>query len=59
MINEGLRNSLDTHIIAVAFLRYSGVEVIQDALIDFLEEKLLPGTIPSIKAMIVEFISVR
>ncbi|GAA7433431.1 hypothetical protein ID1000_05350 [Helicobacter pylori] len=57
MINEGLRNSLDTHIIAVAFLRYSGVEVIQDALIDSLEEKLLPGTIPSIKAMIVEFIS--
>ncbi|GAA7415404.1 hypothetical protein ID0985_05180 [Helicobacter pylori] len=57
MINEGLRNSLDTHIIAVAFLRYSGVEVIQDALIDSLEEKLLPETILSIKAMIAEFIS--
>ncbi|GAA7759130.1 hypothetical protein JP0169_03820 [Helicobacter pylori] len=33
VINEGLRNSLSTHI-AVAFLKYSGVEVIQDALID-------------------------
>ncbi|WQR63250.1 hypothetical protein KVD98_07155 [Helicobacter pylori] len=37
MINEGLRNSLSTHI-AVAFLKYSGVEVIQDALIDSLEK---------------------
>ncbi|GAA8356828.1 phospholipase D-like domain-containing protein [Helicobacter pylori] len=37
MINEGLRNSLDTHI-AVAFLKYSGVEVIRDALIDSLEK---------------------
>ncbi len=37
VINEGLRNSLDTHI-AVAFLKYSGVEVIQDALIDSLEK---------------------
>ncbi len=37
VINEGLRNSLSTHI-AVAFLKYSGVEVIQDALIDSLEK---------------------
>ncbi len=37
VINEGLRNSLNTHI-AVAFLKYSGVEVIQDALIDSLEK---------------------
>ncbi|MGL2878086.1 phospholipase D-like domain-containing protein, partial [Helicobacter pylori] len=37
VINEGLRNSLDTHI-AVAFLKYSGVEVIQDALINSLEK---------------------
>ncbi|GAA8175532.1 hypothetical protein NP0157_05640 [Helicobacter pylori] len=37
VINEGLRNSLDTHI-AVAFLKYSGVEVIQDALIASLEK---------------------
>ncbi|GHP21715.1 hypothetical protein VN1175_02270 [Helicobacter pylori] len=37
VINKGLRNSLSTHI-AVAFLKYSGVEVIQDALIDFLEK---------------------
>ncbi|GAA7118805.1 hypothetical protein ID0233_00090 [Helicobacter pylori] len=38
VINEGLRNSLNTHI-AVAFLKYSGVEVIQDALIDSLEKR--------------------
>ncbi len=37
VITEGLRNSLNTHI-AVAFLKYSGVEVIQDALIDSLEK---------------------
>ncbi|WQV23743.1 restriction endonuclease [Helicobacter pylori] len=37
VINEGLRNSLDTHI-AVAFLKYSGVEIIQDALINSLEK---------------------
>ncbi|GHR37529.1 restriction endonuclease [Helicobacter pylori] len=37
VINEGLRNSLSTHI-AVAFLKYSGVEVIQDALIDSLKK---------------------
>ncbi len=37
VINEGLRSSLSTHI-AVAFLKYSGVEVIQDALIDSLEK---------------------
>ncbi|MCQ2867009.1 restriction endonuclease [Helicobacter pylori] len=37
VINEGLRNSLDTRI-AVAFLKYSGVEVIQDALINSLEK---------------------
>ncbi len=37
VITEGLRNSLDTHI-AVAFLKYSGVEVIQDALINSLEK---------------------
>ncbi|GAA7021016.1 phospholipase D-like domain-containing protein [Helicobacter pylori] len=37
VINEGLRNSLSTHI-AVAFLKYSGVEVIQDALINSLEK---------------------
>ncbi|MEJ8602123.1 phospholipase D-like domain-containing protein [Helicobacter pylori] len=37
VINEGLRNSLNTHI-AVAFLKYSGVEVIRDALIDSLEK---------------------
>ncbi|GAA8388790.1 hypothetical protein HpBT223_00590 [Helicobacter pylori] len=36
VINEGLRNSLSTHI-AVAFLKYSGVEVIQDALINSLD----------------------
>ncbi|GAA6980946.1 hypothetical protein ID0084_06220 [Helicobacter pylori] len=36
VINEGLRNSLNTHI-AVAFLKYSGVEVIQNALINSLE----------------------
>ncbi|GAA7351368.1 hypothetical protein MLS217_02940 [Helicobacter pylori] len=38
VINEGLRNSLSTHV-AVAFLKYSGVEVIQDALIDSLEKR--------------------
>ncbi len=37
VINEGLRNSLDTHI-AVAFLKYGGVEIIQDALINSLEK---------------------
>ncbi len=37
VITEGLRNSLDTHI-AVAFLKYSGLEVVQDALIDSLEK---------------------
>ncbi|WQT24884.1 restriction endonuclease [Helicobacter pylori] len=37
VITEGLRNSLNTHI-AVAFLKYSGVEIIQDALIDSLEK---------------------
>nr|WP_232264978.1 phospholipase D-like domain-containing protein [Helicobacter pylori] len=37
VINEWLRNSLNTHI-AVAFLKYSGVEVIQDALINSLEK---------------------
>ncbi len=37
VINEGLRNSLDTHI-AVAFLKYSGVEIIHDALINSLEK---------------------
>ncbi|EKQ72679.1 hypothetical protein HMPREF1391_00314 [Helicobacter pylori GAM100Ai] len=37
VINEGLRNSLDTHI-AVAFLKYSGVEIVQDALINSLEK---------------------
>lgn len=37
VINEGLRNSLDTHI-AVAFLKYSGVEVIRDALINSLKK---------------------
>ncbi|WQT66675.1 NgoFVII family restriction endonuclease [Helicobacter pylori] len=37
VINEGLRNSLDTHI-AVAFLKYSGVEIIRDALINSLEK---------------------
>ncbi|MEJ8617559.1 phospholipase D-like domain-containing protein [Helicobacter pylori] len=37
VINEGLRNSLNTHI-AVAFLKYSGVEVIRDALIYSLEK---------------------
>ncbi len=37
VINEGLRNSLDTHI-AVAFLKYSGVEVIRNALINSLEK---------------------
>ncbi len=37
VITEGLRNSLNTRI-AVAFLKYSGVEVIQDALIDSLEK---------------------
>ncbi len=37
VITEGLRSSLNTHI-TVAFLKYSGVEVIQDALIDSLEK---------------------
>ncbi len=37
VITEGLRNSLNTRI-AVAFLKYSGVEVIQDALIDSLKK---------------------
>ncbi|WP_164871960.1 phospholipase D-like domain-containing protein [Helicobacter pylori] len=37
VINEGLRNSLDTHI-AVAFLKYSGVEVIREALVNSLEK---------------------